>query len=188
MTYHRCVTRLTRRVSLVEQQLLTLPDNLSSHPVFSEVRVTRSLVLCVCFVDRCLSFCTFYFDHCVVCSSSIYGFWLSLWYLQTLLSHSLPRLDYGLSASQKKRWPRLSYVCRNEKNPQQILGSLWPVTVFVTIISRRVSLVEQKLLTLPSTNKLPVLIEVRVAQSLIFFILVSIIFQLNIVTISFFCG
>ena len=124
MTYHRCVTRLTRRVSLVEQQLLTLPDNLSSHPVFSEVRVTRSLVLCVCFVDRCLSFCTFYFDHCVVCSSSIYGFWLSLWYLQTLLSHSLPRLDYGLSASQKKRWPRLSYVCRNEKNPQQILGSL----------------------------------------------------------------
>jgi len=23
--------------------------------------------------------------HCVVCSSSIYGFWLPLWYLQTLL-------------------------------------------------------------------------------------------------------
>ena len=28
-------------------------------PGFSGVRVTRSLVLCVCFVDRCLSFCTF---------------------------------------------------------------------------------------------------------------------------------
>ena len=42
--------------------------------VFSEVRVTRSLVLCVGFVDRCLSFCTCSFDHCVVCSSSIYGF------------------------------------------------------------------------------------------------------------------
>jgi hypothetical protein len=26
-----------------------------------------------CFVDRCLSFCTFSFGHCVVCSS-IYGF------------------------------------------------------------------------------------------------------------------
>ena len=26
----------------------------------------------VCFVDRCLSFCTFYFGHCIVCSS-IYG-------------------------------------------------------------------------------------------------------------------
>ena len=71
---------LTRRVSLVEQELLTLPKPLSSPPVFSEVRVQI-----VCFVDRCLSFCTFSFGHCVVCSSSIYGFWLHLLYLQTLL-------------------------------------------------------------------------------------------------------
>ena len=49
------------------------------------MRVTRSLVLCICFVDRCLYFCTFSFDHCVVCSSLIYEFWLPLWYLQTLL-------------------------------------------------------------------------------------------------------
>jgi hypothetical protein len=49
------------------------------------VRVTGSSVLCVCFVDRCLSFCTFSFVHCVVCSSSMYRFWLPLWYLQTLL-------------------------------------------------------------------------------------------------------
>jgi hypothetical protein len=49
------------------------------------VRVTRSLVLCLCFVDRCLSFCPFSFGHCVVCFSSIYGFWLPLWYLQTLI-------------------------------------------------------------------------------------------------------
>jgi hypothetical protein len=79
------VTRLTRRVPLMEQELLTLPEHRSSPPVFSGVLVTRSLVLCVCFVDRCLSFCTFSFGHCVVCSSSIYGFWLPLWYLQTLL-------------------------------------------------------------------------------------------------------
>jgi hypothetical protein len=40
------VTRLTRRVPLVEQELLTLPErDLSSPPVFSGVRVTRSLVL-----------------------------------------------------------------------------------------------------------------------------------------------
>ena len=39
------VTRLTGRVPLVEQELLTLPEHLSSHPVFSRVRVTRSLVL-----------------------------------------------------------------------------------------------------------------------------------------------
>jgi hypothetical protein len=61
-----------------------LPEHPSSLPVFSGVRVTRSLVLYVCFVDRCLS-CTFSFGHCVVCSSSIYRFWLPLWYLQTLL-------------------------------------------------------------------------------------------------------
>jgi hypothetical protein len=52
------VTRVTRHVPIVEQELLTLPEHLSSPPVFSGVRVTRSLVLCVCFVDRCLSFCT----------------------------------------------------------------------------------------------------------------------------------
>ena len=45
------------------------------------------LYLYVCFVDRCLSFCTFSFSHCVVCSSSIYGFWFHLWYLQTLLTY-----------------------------------------------------------------------------------------------------
>jgi hypothetical protein len=54
------VTRLTRRVPLVEQELLTFPEHLSSSPVFSEFRVTRFLVLYVCFVDRCLSFCTYF--------------------------------------------------------------------------------------------------------------------------------
>ena len=59
---------VTRRVPLVEQELLTLPEHLSSPPFFSGVRVTRSLVLYVWFVDRCLSFffwplcCLFFFD------------------------------------------------------------------------------------------------------------------------------
>jgi hypothetical protein len=66
-------------------KLLTFPDHLSSSPLLSGVCVIRSLVLYVCFVDRCLSFCSFSFGHCVVCSSSIYWFWLPLWYLQTLL-------------------------------------------------------------------------------------------------------
>jgi hypothetical protein len=79
------VTWLTRWVPLVEQELLTLHEHPSSPLVFSGVRVTRSLVLYVCFVDRCLSFCTFSFGHCAVCSTSIYGFWLPFWYLQTLL-------------------------------------------------------------------------------------------------------
>ena len=65
--------------------LTSVNMHMGSHPIFSGIRVTRSLVLCVCFADHCLSFCTFSFGHCVVFSSSIYGFWLSLWYLQTLL-------------------------------------------------------------------------------------------------------
>ena len=57
-----------RRVSPVEQELRTLPEHLSSPPVFSWVRVTQSLVLCVCFVDRCLSCCFFLFGHwCCMC-------------------------------------------------------------------------------------------------------------------------
>ena len=48
------VNRLTWRVPLVEQELVILPEHLSSHP------------LCVCFVDRCLYFwplcCLFFFD------------------------------------------------------------------------------------------------------------------------------
>ena len=67
----------------MKQELPTLPKHLSSPPVFSGVLVARFLVLCVCFVDRCLSFCTFSFPHCVVCPS-IYGLWLPLWYLKNV--------------------------------------------------------------------------------------------------------
>jgi hypothetical protein len=83
------------QVPLVEQELLTFLEHLSG------VLLSRSLALCVCFVDRCLSVCSFSFGHCVVCSSSIYGSWLPLWYLQTLLwtelvpSHSLPFIQIG---------------------------------------------------------------------------------------------
>ena len=72
-------------VSLVEQELLTLLEHLMSLPIFIGIRVTWSLVLCVCCVDLSLSLCTFSFGHCVVCYFSIYGFWLPLCYLQTLL-------------------------------------------------------------------------------------------------------
>jgi hypothetical protein len=63
---------------LVEQELPTLPEHLSSPPDFSGV-------LCVCFAARHLSFCPFSFGHCVVCPSSSYGFELPILYLQTLL-------------------------------------------------------------------------------------------------------
>ena len=56
----------------VMNQQLPFPEHPISSPVFSGVRVTQSLVLRVCFVDHCMSFCPFSFAHCVVCPS-IYG-------------------------------------------------------------------------------------------------------------------
>ena len=47
MTCHRVCNYITRRVPLVEQKLLTLPEHLSSPPVFSGVRVTRSFYMYV---------------------------------------------------------------------------------------------------------------------------------------------
>jgi hypothetical protein len=79
------VTKLTRLVPLVDQELPTLPEHLNLPPVLSGVHVTRSLVWYVCCVDLVCPFVLLSFSHCVVCPSSIYGFWLPLWYLQTLL-------------------------------------------------------------------------------------------------------
>ena len=62
--------------------LLSLPEYLSSSPVCREVRVTRSLVLCVCFVDSCLFF--FFWPLC--CLFFDLGFWLPLWYLNSYVS------------------------------------------------------------------------------------------------------
>jgi len=97
------VTRVTQRVSSLDQELLPFSEHLSSLPVFSGVRVTRSLALCVCFVDRFVYFCPFSFGHCVVCSSSIYVFWLPLWDLQSLLipdpTKGQPRCSRRLSNS-----------------------------------------------------------------------------------------
>ena len=46
-------------MAIVEQKLPTLPEHMSSSPFLGGVHVTRSLVLCACIVDRCLSFCPF---------------------------------------------------------------------------------------------------------------------------------
>ena len=89
------VTRLTRGGPLVEQELLTRPEHLSLPPVFSGARVTWSLVLCICFVDRCLSFwplCCLFFDIRIL---------ISLWYLQTLLK------SWYTSWRGQHCWPQL---------------------------------------------------------------------------------
>ena len=56
---------------LVEQEVPTLPEHMSSHPAYSDVRVTRYLVLCGCFLDRCLSFCPFSSSYFIFFPSSI---------------------------------------------------------------------------------------------------------------------
>ncbi len=63
--YNTCRKHFPFLSSFMTSQL-TLLEHLRSHPVFSEVQVTQSLVLCVCFVDRCLFFCPFSFGHCAV--------------------------------------------------------------------------------------------------------------------------
>ena len=45
---------------------------LSEHLNFSWVRIVRSPVFCVMFLDRCLS--SLSVGHCIVCLSSIYVF------------------------------------------------------------------------------------------------------------------
>ena len=50
----------------MEQELLTLPEYLSSHPGFSGVRVSRSLVLCVRFCKSL--FVPLYFFFAIVLS------------------------------------------------------------------------------------------------------------------------
>ena len=44
-----CRLPVTRRVSLIEQELPTLPEHMSSHPVLCGVLVAQSLVFCVVF-------------------------------------------------------------------------------------------------------------------------------------------
>jgi hypothetical protein len=73
--------RLTR-VLLVEQEQLTFPEHPSSVPVFSGACVTRSLVLCVCFVDHCLS-CFAIVLSVLRFTDTYYLF--RPWYLATLL-------------------------------------------------------------------------------------------------------
>jgi hypothetical protein len=77
------VTRVSQRMPLMKQELLTLPEHPSSPSVFSVVRCALCCIL-RCFTDRCLCFCPFSSGHCVVCPS-IFGFWLPLWYYQTIL-------------------------------------------------------------------------------------------------------
>ena len=107
---------------LVEQDLLTLSEHMNSLPVFSGVRVTRSLVLCVRFVYRCLSFS---FGHCVVCSS-IDGFWLPLWY-KTLLG------IFKLFLSGELVWFKVIGIIKRYLRNKTV--TFWSLHQWVSVIS-----------------------------------------------------
>ena len=75
------VIRGTRWVPHMEEELLTLPEHMSSHPVCSEVPVVRSLVSFIVFCTWlfvlvscffCSMYCLSSFDQCIVCPPSIY--------------------------------------------------------------------------------------------------------------------
>jgi hypothetical protein len=92
---------VTRPVPLVEQELLTLPEHLSSPPGFSGVHVTRSLVLYLRFVYRCLYFfawplcCLFFFDIRIMIASlvSSNSSWCRLIMLWPALTFVLSPID-----------------------------------------------------------------------------------------------
>ena len=80
MTFHR----VSNKSHTKEQELFSLPEHIGSPPVV-RLLVARSLVFYEMF---CWSLCVplfFPFGHSLVCPSSIYSFWLLLWYFQTLL-------------------------------------------------------------------------------------------------------
>ena len=76
------VTRVTRRVSLVGQEILALSEHMRSSVVWWGSRYSIFSLM-----SNALSIVVgpFTFGHCVVCPSSIYGFWLPFLYRQTFL-------------------------------------------------------------------------------------------------------
>ena len=97
---------------------------------FCGIRVARSLALCVCFVDRCL---------CVVCSSSIYGYWLLLGYLQTLLIDNCNNfqrivledkhiLERKVVFYIHRRW----FICYDHCHDRMVFGWLY---IYISVIS-----------------------------------------------------
>jgi hypothetical protein len=78
-----------RRCSIISclSAYITIMESLTmDHIRMRLVRVTPSLVLCVMFCRWLFVFLSIFFCHCVI-FRSIYIFWLSLWYLQTLLGY-----------------------------------------------------------------------------------------------------
>jgi hypothetical protein len=97
---------IIEQVILVEQELLTLPEHLSTPPGFSGVRVARSLVLCVVFVDRSLSFCTFFFWP--LCG--LFFFDLRILIVPLVSSNSSYHVNFDSKKKKKKKPIKAAFV------------------------------------------------------------------------------
>ena len=129
MTYHMVCNYIKTTVPLVEQELLTLPEHLSSPPGFGWVRVPRSLVLCICFVDCCLPLCLFCFGDCVLLrfTDSDYSFGIVKLFLSLLLKIKISK-QYGQEMIPGKyignKMFYAKYV-RKYLSAWRLLGPLW---------------------------------------------------------------
>jgi hypothetical protein len=88
------VTTLTPRVSRMEQELLTLLEHMSSPQVIGVGSCYSVFSFMYVLCRSLFVHCTFSVDHCIFSSSSIYGFWLPLSYLQTLLLDNEKKKKY----------------------------------------------------------------------------------------------
>jgi hypothetical protein len=103
--YDRSVTFITRtpcsQITLYKTvNYIVFYSYLFYHPSVNTTRMWHATSLSSIFYNQCspgrclissssnhsFSFCPISVDHCVVCPSSIYGFWLPLWYLQICLT------------------------------------------------------------------------------------------------------
>ena len=98
MTYHWFCNYIYMTGAISGAGTAYTSDHLSSTPVFSGVCVTQSIVLCVCFVDRCLSFWRFSFFFWSLCC-----LFFNLWILYTPLVSS--NSSYHL-------YPKTFFICQ----------------------------------------------------------------------------
>ena len=80
-----------------------------------------------CFVDL---FVFFHFDYRIVCSSSIYGFWLPHWYLQTFLSmNENPKIIKKKNNTNRFLNPHIIVVCVTFLNSKRHINSIKNYTI-----------------------------------------------------------
>ena len=79
---------------VVELELSTLPEHLSSPTFLCGVHATQSWVFCVVFGrSTCLSLSPVSFGYCSVCPSMIDGFWLQYAPLVSFLHNRIHKID-----------------------------------------------------------------------------------------------